>query len=161
MRHAIVICLLSLLQPVTSLAQGEETQIRLVIDRMFMGMQLGDSAMVGAVFHPATTMATTFRSREGAPVLRESSVQDFLKAVGTPHADPWNEEIWGLVIRTDGDFAQAWCDFAFYVGKNFSHCGVNAFHLHKGKEGWKIFHLADTRRSTDCNIPKEITDKYR
>jgi hypothetical protein len=64
-------------------------------------------------------------------------------------------------IKIDGDFAQAWCDYAFYVGKNFSHCGVDAFQLHKTKEGWKIFHLADTRRRSGCVVPKEIEDKFK
>jgi hypothetical protein len=57
--------------------------------------------------------------------------------------------------------AQAWCDYAFYVDKSYSHCGVDAFQLFKGKDGWKIFHLADTRRKTGCTIPKEIQDKHK
>jgi hypothetical protein len=85
----------------------------------------------------------------------------FLKAVGTPHPEVWYEEIWNLKIQIDGDFAQAWCDYGFYIGKTFSHCGVDAFHMHKGKDGWKIFHLADTRRKTECDVPKKIQDKHK
>lgn len=143
-------------------AQTEEPKIKEVIERLFKGMQVGDSAMVRSVFYKDVTMATVYRNRENVVVLRrESSIEDFVKSVGTPRADALNEEIWGLTIQLDGDFAQAWCDYAFYIGKKFSHCGVDAFHLYKTESGWKIFHLADTRRSANCNIPAGITNKYK
>jgi hypothetical protein len=84
-----------------------------------------------------------------------------LDAVGKPHTEVWYEEIWNVKVQVDGEMAQAWCDYAFYIDKTFSHCGVDAFHLFKGKDGWKIFHLADTRRKTGCTIPKEIQDKHK
>ncbi|HFA51249.1 MAG TPA: hypothetical protein ENJ95_19730 [Bacteroidetes bacterium] len=31
-----------------------------------------------------------------------------------------------------------------------SHCGVNAFHLFKSREGWKITQVTDTRRRNNC-----------
>ncbi|MBX2967159.1 MAG: nuclear transport factor 2 family protein [Cyclobacteriaceae bacterium] len=140
----------------------DEVQIRQVIENLFTGMKKGDSTLVRSVFHETATMATALRNREQKAVLRrESSVDGFVKAVGTPRADALNEEIWGLEIKTDGDLAQAWCDFAFYVGKNFSHCGVNTFQLFRTEKGWKIFHIADTRRPTDCKIPDEISTKYK
>lgn len=138
----------------------DETAIREVINSLFKGMELGDSAMVRKAFTRSPAMATVFRNQQNEPVLRqENSLDAFLKAVGTPHKDTWYEEIWNLKIRQDGDLAQAWCDYAFYVGKNFSHCGVDAFHLHKSKDGWKIVHLADTRRKTGCEVPEEIRKK--
>lgn len=150
------------LLPAFGFSQSPESQVREVIDRLFMGMHLGDSAMVHSTFHQTVTMATAFRNRDGVPMLRrESSIADFLKAVGTPHAEPWTEEIWEVEIKIDGDFAQAWCNFAFYVGKKFSHCGIDSFHFHKGVEGWKIFHLADTRHSDNCKIPTSISEKYK
>lgn len=143
-------------------AQSDESLVKEVVDRMFKGMQLGDSAMVHSVFHESVTMASAFKSKDGNPVLRkETSIADFLKAVGTPHAEAWNEEIWNVEVKIDGDLAQVWCDYAFYVGKKFSHCGIDAFHLYKTTSGWKIFHLSDTRRSTNCTIPNSISDKYK
>lgn len=142
---------------------GDESAVKDVIVRLFKGMELGDSAMVHSAFYnKAATTATVFRDKNNSPMLRrESSIQGFLDAVGKPHKEVWYEEIWNVKVQVDGDLAQAWCDYAFYVDKNFSHCGVDAFHLFKGKDGWKIFHLADTRRKTDCNIPKEIQDKHK
>lgn len=141
-------------------AMNDENAIKEVIKGLFKGMELGDSAMVRSAFTASPTMATVFRDQQKNPVLRqESSLDGFLKAVGTPHKDVWYEEIWNIKIQQDGDFAQAWCDYAFYAGNTFSHCGVDAFHLHKGKDGWKIFHLADTWRKTGCDVPEEIRKK--
>jgi hypothetical protein len=142
---------------------ADESAVKDVIIRLFKGMELGDSAMVHSAFYgKSTTMATIFRDKTDVPVIRrESSIQSFLDAVGKPHKEVWYEEIWNVKVQVDGELAQAWCDYAFYVDKNYSHCGVDAFQLFKGKDGWKIFHLADTRRKTGCTIPKDVQDKHK
>jgi len=158
----IVVCLVSLGGP-SALAQKSADEIAVieVIEQLFKGMEKGDSAMVRATFAKEITMATMRRDKENNPVLvRESSMDGFLKAVGTPHPEIWYEEIWNIKVQHDDDFAQVWCAYAFYVGNKFSHCGVDAFHLHHEKDGWKIFHLADTRRSSDCIVPKKIKRKH-
>ena len=143
-------------------AEHDQDGVREVIDRLFKGMHLGDSALARSTFSKDVTTATIFKNKTGEIVLHhENSIADFMKAIAAPHKDVWHEEIWDLKIQLDGDFAQAWCDYAFYSGNNFSHCGVDAFHLYRSSEGWKIFHLADTRRKTECTIPKDIQDKHR
>lgn len=146
----------------TSRAQSaEETAVGQVIAKVFKAMELGDSAMLHSTFYNPATGATVFKDKTGSPVLRlEDSMNDFYKAVGTAHKEKWYEETWNLKVAIDGNFAQAWCDYAFYVDKNFSHCGIDAFHLFKTKTGeWKIFHLADTRRKDGCDVPQEIKDR--
>jgi Putative lumazine-binding len=129
---------------------------------LFKGMMLGDSAMVRSAFAKEVTMASVFRDKQNnATITRESSLEGFLNAVGTPHPDQWNEEIWNIEVKRDGDLAQVWCSYAFYRGQTFSHCGIDAFHVFKDKEGWKIFHLADTRRTEDCQVPEDIQRRYR
>jgi hypothetical protein len=141
---------------------AEENAVKEVINKLFKAMEVGDSAMLHTTFANGTTMATAFRDKNNEPVLqRDASIDGFLKAIGTPHPEPYYEEIWNLRVSIDGDFAQAWCDYGLFVGKKFSHCGVDAFHLHKGKNGWKVFHLADTRRKSGCDVPKEIQDKHK
>jgi hypothetical protein len=141
---------------------NEEASVKDVITKLFKSMELGDSAMLRSTFYPHTTLATVIRDKSGNAVLRpESSIAEFAKAVGTPHKEVWHEEIWNVKVQIDGDLAQVWCDYAFYVDKNFSHCGVDAFQLIKSKDGWKIFHLADTRRKAGCNVPGEIMEKYK
>jgi hypothetical protein len=143
-------------------AANEDTAVKDVVAKLFKAMELGDSAMLTSTFHKPVTLGTIVRDKSGNTILRpESSIDEFAKAVGTPHKEIWHEEIWDVKVQRDGDFAQVWCDYAFYIDKTFSHCGVDAFQLIKSKDGWKIFHLADTRRKTGCNVPKGISDKYK
>ena len=162
MRSLIIIFIVFFGTRCVAQAQDDKAQIAAVVDRLFKGMSLGDSAMVHSCFADTVSMATITRDRSGKPRMRrEDSIEGFLRAVGTPHPDPWNEEIWQLNISVDGDFAQAWCDYAFYVGNRFSHCGVDAFQFYRTMKGWKIFHLADTRRATDCDVPDSIREKHK
>jgi len=157
---ALFVCAVSLqAQPATA---PENEAIVKVVRRLFEGMEKGDSAIVSSTFASDVTLATMRRNKENkGQIAHENSIDGFLKAVGTPHPDAWHEEIWNIKVQQDDNFAQVWCDYAFYVGKRFSHCGVDAFHLYKGDDGWKIFHLADTRRSTPCTIPEEIQNRYK
>jgi hypothetical protein len=125
-------------------------------------MQKGDSALAHAAFATEVTSATIRVDKEGKPLVQtESSMREFVKAIGTPHTDVWNEMIWDEKISVDVNFAQVWTSYAFYRGKKFSHCGVDAFHLVKlGDGNWKIFHLVDTRRKEGCKVPLTISKQF-
>lgn len=133
------------------------------VTRLFTGMNLGDSAMVHSAFTKQVSMATISKDKTGNPLIRyESSLDGFLKAVGTPHDQAWNEPIWEVKIQQDGNMAQVWAKYAFYLGRTFSHCGVDAFQLFKDTDGkWRIFNLADTRQKEGCNVPPQISVMFK
>jgi hypothetical protein len=141
----------------------ESNEVMKPIERLFNGMKLGDSTMVHGAFTSKVSMATVSVNKDGKPTIHhESSLDGFLKAVGTAHPEVWNEVIWDTQIQIDGNMAQAWAPYAFYVGKKFSHCGVDAFQLFKGTDGnWRIFHLSDTRQKEGCHLPKKISDQFK
>lgn len=157
------IIILIFLWPCVVFAQNEAEKKAIMkpISALFKGMNLGDSAMVHTAFTTDATMASISNKDGKMVVRRESSIAGFLKAVGSPHKEPWSEPIWDARVEIDGDFAQVWTPYAFYVGKNFSHCGVDAFQLIKQSGEWKIFYLADTRRKEDCKVPKAISDQFK
>lgn len=132
---------------------NEEDEVMQIINKMFDGMRKGDSAMVSSVFLPNVKMASIYL-KEGQPLLQEGSLERFLKAVGTPHDQVWDEKIWDPIIQIDGNMASVWVNYAFYLGDKFSHCGVNAFQLFKSEDGWKIVNITDTRRRDNCEEPK-------
>ncbi len=154
------IFLFALSLPIFASAQSqkadESIKVLAVINQLFDGMRAGDSAMVSAVFYPKATMFSSFTDQDGKPVLRKGDLQKFLEAIGTPHEEIWDEPIWDTEVRIDGNLAQVWTKYAFYAGEKFSHCGVDAFQLTRTEEGWKIFHLTDTRQREGCELPEEL-----
>lgn len=124
------------------------------IRQLFDGMRAGDSTAVRAVFAEGARMQTVAEDA-GEPALRNGSVDDFVEAVGRPHDAVWDERIWEPLVRIDGALAVAWMPYAFYLGDTLSHCGVNAFHLIRRADGWKIVSLVDTRRHDNCVVPPE------
>jgi hypothetical protein len=147
---------------ITASAQ-ESRKVMEPIHRLFEAMQLGDSAMLHRAFHPEATLFTVLNDpKTNQPSLRKETLAPFLKSIGTPHKEVYNELIWGEKIDIDGDFAQVWVDYAFYLGKTFSHCGVDAFQLIRNPKGeWLIFVLSDTRRKVGCDVPKEVSDRVK
>ncbi|MBN8575515.1 MAG: nuclear transport factor 2 family protein [Cyclobacteriaceae bacterium] len=158
----LVVLVLAVKAGALAQAGASEQLVLEPITRLFAGMNKGDSALVHSAFAKEITMATVAKDKAGNTIVRrESSLAAFLKAVGTPHTEPWSEPIWNTKVEVDGNFAQVWTEYAFYVGKKFSHCGVDAFQLVHEGAGWKIIHLADTRRTQDCKVPPHIADQFK
>jgi hypothetical protein len=142
--------------------ENDKMAVEQVVVKLFEGMYAGDSAQVRSLFMPQVKMATIASDAQANTMLKDGgSLQDFLNAIGTKRTEKLSEEIWNMKVNVDGGLAQAWCDYAFYVGKKFSHCGADAFHLVKESGQWKIFQLADTRRRNNCVIPDAIQNKFK
>ncbi|MBC8110214.1 MAG: nuclear transport factor 2 family protein [Verrucomicrobia bacterium] len=147
MKSLLIICLILTIG--NSFAQelsADEKAVKAVIAKLFEGMQKGDSTLVRSVFHPKARLQTAFADKNGKPALAEGNISNFVKAVGTPHAEVWDERLSTIEIRIDDNLATVWANYEFYVGSKFSHAGVNAFQLFKSESGWKIIQIADTRR---------------
>lgn len=132
-------------------AQTPEDDVRTAIDQLFDGMRAGDSTMVRAVFYPDVLLG---RATEQG--LRTGPIDGFVNAVGAAHDQVWDERIWDVNIQVDQRLASAWMEYAFYLGDTLHHCGVNAMHLYRTDDGWKIAYLVDTDRGQQCEIPDSI-----
>ena len=132
-------------------AQSPEDEVRAAIDQLFDGMRAGDSTMVSAVFYEGAQMGRALN--EG---MRTRGIGGFLNAIGTPHDEVWDELIWDVKIHVDRRLASAWMEYAFYLGDNLHHCGVNSMQFYRTDEGWKIAYLVDTDRGMDCDIPDDL-----
>ncbi len=153
MRPLLLTCLAAL-AATTAAAQPARTpagdSALAVVTRLFDGMRAGDSSVVRAVFHPAATLVTTLE-RNGVADVQVTPIDAFVRAVGTPHAEVWDERIFDPVVQVDGGLATVWVAYTFWRGSTMSHCGVDAVHLARVGPAWKIIALADTRRRTGCN----------
>jgi len=146
-----------LLAPVAARAQSsapadaasERAAVLAAVTSLFDGMRAGDSAKVRAAFHPNAQFVTAL-VRNGQPTVVVDTLDKFLQAVGTPHAEVWDERLRDTVVHVDGPLAVVWSGYAFYRGATFSHCGVDAFQLARTPAGWRIISIADTRQRTGC-----------
>ncbi len=154
MKKILILCLLAC--SFTGFAQNEKAEIMKVINQVFEAMRSSDSTMLKKSFVENPNTFTAFINQEGESILRAGDFKRFVSAVGQPKEQVWNEPIWNEKVEIDGNLASVWVDYAFYVDDQFSHCGVDAFHLIKQEGAWKIFHLVDTRRRSDCEIPDDI-----
>lgn len=124
----------------------DKEEVMAVVNQLFDGMRQGDSALVHQAFASSAQLHTITETG-----LHETSREQFLTAVGTPHEEVWDEQVISYEVRVDGPLATVWTPYRFYRGHTFSHCGVNAFQLIRVREEWKILQITDTRREAGCD----------
>lgn len=121
------------------------------VEKMFEGMRTADSAMVRAVMARGARFAMV-DSRSTPPAIRFDTVGGWVAAIATSNRR-WDEQIYEVQVRVDGNIAQVWAPYTFYLDKQVRHCGVNAIDLLRDGEGWKVTQIADTRRRDSCPDP--------
>jgi Putative lumazine-binding len=123
-----------------------EQEVRQVVAKLFDGMRARDTAAIRSVFDSGARLVGT-GMRNGAPVVNITPISDFIRIIGTAAPGQLlDERLENTTVQISDNLASVWTDYKFYIGEQFSHCGVDAFHLAKGANGWKIVALADTRR---------------
>jgi hypothetical protein len=144
-------CALSIVGSVRAQAPAKDDResVLAVVKQLFDGMRARDAAAIRALFHPSARLFSS-SVRDGKPEISVIPVEKFVAAVGRPGPELNDERTRNEVVHVDGTFASVWAEYAFYRGSTFSHCGVDAFHLAKDADGWKIVSLADTRRTEPC-----------
>jgi len=129
---------------------ADAASARATVDKLFTGMRTGDSTAVRSVFTKTAALTSISKNAADSVVTHKGSVDGFVKAVGTPHKEQWDERIYDVKVSVDGPMAVVWAPYKFYLGDKFSHCGVNVFNLIKTNTGWKINDITDTRRKDAC-----------
>lgn len=134
----------------TAHAQGVEDDVMQPIRSLFDAMRSGDSALARTVFHPQARLSRV-PGDDSALTVDDATLESFISAIGREHDKVWDERIWDWEIKIDGNMATVWTKYAFYLGDEFSHCGVDAFQVVRTGGNWKILNLIDTmRRGAAC-----------
>ena len=126
----------------------ESAEVLAVVETLFDGMRAADSALVRSAFHREARFVSV-AEREGSVQVRVEGVDRFVAAV-TGATEEWDERLTSSEVRVDGRIASVWAEYRFYLGGEFSHCGVDSIELVRAADGWKITQLADTRRREPC-----------
>jgi hypothetical protein len=132
-------------------AQSDVDSVKAVVNKMFEGMKNADSEMLRTCFADSVIFQTITRTKEGNFLVRNESVNGFIESISKLEKGAADEKISFETIKIDGPLAVVWTPYNFYYNGQFSHCGVNSFHLVRFKDGWKIQYLIDTWRKQGCN----------
>lgn len=122
------------------------------IHLLFEGMKEADSAKVKKAFLYEATMFTSYKNNKGVEIFEEMEVDEFVAVIAKKPKDQpqWIEKLYNTSIKVDGNIAQVWTEYSFFVGEQFIHCGVDAIQLVKTNGAWKILQIVDTRRKEGC-----------
>ncbi|WP_044398228.1 nuclear transport factor 2 family protein [Lacinutrix sp. Hel_I_90] len=128
-----------------------ETEVKQTITTFFEGFHKQDSTIIKRVVFKDIVLQSIGNNKEGLLQLETQDFSEFLKAiVSIPKDQKFEEKLLSYNIQIDGSMAHVWTAYEFWYNGQFSHCGVNSFHLIKENDQWQIFYLVDTRRREDC-----------
>ena len=142
------------LMNLVALAQTEEEiQVKQNIIEFFDAFHAKDSIAMKKTVYPSILLQTIGVNNEGKSVLKTENFNDLVKSIiSIPDSTNFQERIKSYSIQTDGNMANAWTPYEFWINNEFHHCGVNSFQLFREENAWKIIYLIDTRRKSDCSV---------
>lgn len=128
-----------------------EADAKKSIDIFFEGFHKGDTLLMKSVMAENMVMQTAYTDKNGNNKVNGDDANGFIIAIANRAADQkWDERLLDYKIEIDGNLAHVWTPYEFWFNETFSHCGANSFTLAKLENGWKIIHIIDSRRKTDC-----------
>lgn len=159
MRLVALIALL-LLVPAATHAQAApsgEQEVRDVVRRLFEGMRTADSAMVRSTMAPGARFAMVNARITPAAIAFESPDGWIAAIAGSSRR--WDERVFDVQVRVDGNMAQVWAPYTFYLDGKVRHCGVDTMELLRDATGWRITQLSDTQRREGCREVPEADSR--
>ena len=134
----------------SSKAQTAEDSVKTVVNNLFTAMIKSDTSLLKTCFADSMVLQTIVRGKNGGAEVKSETAEGFVKSIGSLKPGSADERITFGNVLIDGPLALVWTPYKFYFNGQFSHCGVNSFHLVRFKDGWRIQYLIDTRRRVNC-----------
>jgi len=148
--NIIFFCICLLISAGDLRAQSTEDSVKAVVNGLFNAMKTANSAALIEAFADSAILQTIAQNKDGGKYVRNEAVKSFATSISSLKSGDADERISFETIKIDADLALVWTPYKFYYKGNFSHCGVNSFHLVRLNGKWKIQYLIDTRRKTPC-----------
>jgi hypothetical protein len=106
-----------------------------------------DPDLLRAVMLPGARIVSTGRGPASS-----STVDEMANRLAVP-GQAFVERMWSPRVAIDGPIASVWAPYDFYRDGEFSHCGVDAFHLIETDGEWLVHDLIYTvRQPPDCGM---------
>lgn len=124
---------------VPMLSAADTAAVLAPIQKLFDAMRGRDTTAARSVFvEPARLLP------HGATP-RHMTVSDFVAQLARPGGQELRERLLKpTIVRIDDNLASVWSFYDFYLGDQFSHCGIDYAQLVKTPDGWKIAQLSWT-----------------
>ena len=137
----LYIIIIGILFTVVGFSQtDEEYRVKYAIETFFEGFHQSDSLKMKSVMHPNMVLQSIQPNKEGKEALINQNISGFLKLV-TQYAKirNWEEELQSFDFKIDGNLAQVWCPYNFYLNGMLSHCGANSFNCFMKMSNGKLY----------------------
>lgn len=133
---------------------SEQAEVVATVQRLFDALEQGDEALLRSVMSPSVVMHYTEVS-EGQTTEGSSTVDGLAQRI-TSSDVALVERMWDPGVVVDGPMATLWAPYDFYVGSDFSHCGIDTATLMRSDDGWVIVGLSWTRlQPPACDLHPE------
>ena len=123
---------------------AERADIVAALQVVFDALETGYADALRGVMDPNVVMHSSETSTAGEISFGSSTLDGLATRVETSEV-PLIERMWEPAVRVNGAMAMIWAPYDFYVGADFSHCGVDTATLMNSEDGWKIISLSWTR----------------
>lgn len=125
---------------------SQQSDIKRTIDTFFEGRHTRDTLKLKAVTVKELVLHNINEKPSGSSLTVESR-EAFLRSVmAIPQSVNYEEKLLSWSFQIDGNLAQVWAPYEFYINGGLSHTGVYSFQLFYDKGNWKIIYCADTRK---------------
>ncbi|MBM4188947.1 MAG: nuclear transport factor 2 family protein [Gemmatimonadetes bacterium] len=129
-------------------AQDAKAEVLAVGQSLFDAMAKRDTAAIRRLMFPGAILVAA-ADDNGTPAPRSSSLEQFIEQIAKIPYTPV-ERMWNAQVNVSGTIASIWTQYDFHRGAEFSHCGIDAFHLVKTPTGWRINSLIYTLVRERC-----------
>ncbi|HMT06499.1 MAG TPA: hypothetical protein PKA82_00740 [Pyrinomonadaceae bacterium] len=149
-KFAITLFIVSLFTiSVTAQKADDKTAVLGVVQALFDAMRAADAAAILATGTADNSLVAIQKGKDGKSKVSVISADAFTKFFTKPNAV--KEVMYDHKVAIDGDWAQVYGRYVFFVGDKISHCGINQFNLVRTDAGWKIANGASTMDPSACN----------
>jgi hypothetical protein len=135
-RAIILVSALGLALQTPARAQTPEDEVVDVVQRLLDAISDRDSASFRALVMPQLQNLVVFPEDDSVR-LAWRETEGSIRSLGSP-GPKYLERMWEPTVLVSGPIAAVWTPYDFYRDGEFSHCGIDAFHLVKTGEGWRV-----------------------
>lgn len=129
-------------------AQDAKAEVLAVGQSLFEAMAKRDTSAIRRLMFPGAILVAA-ADDNGTPAPRASTLEQFIDQIAKIPYQPI-ERMWNAQVSVSGTIASIWTQYDFHRGAEFSHCGIDAFHLVKTPTGWQINSLIYTLVRDRC-----------